>query len=62
MNELLELALSAHGGLERWRRIKSIDVSLIISGQLLRGEGLPGASTYEGNHRRRSALNGHGAL
>src|SRR3977135_4706744 len=35
MNELLELAMSAHGGLERGKRIRSIDVSLIISGQLL---------------------------
>jgi hypothetical protein len=41
MNELLELALSAHGGLERWERIKSIDVSLIISGQLLEVKGFP---------------------
>jgi hypothetical protein len=33
MNELLELAVSAHGGLQRWKRIKSIDVWLIIFGQ-----------------------------
>ena len=39
MNGLLELAVSAHGGLERWKRIKSIDVSLIISGQLLEVKG-----------------------
>jgi hypothetical protein len=42
MNELLELAVSAHGGLERWKRIRSIDVSLIISGQLLEVKGFPG--------------------
>jgi len=41
MNELLGLAVSAHGGLERWRRIRSIDVSLIISGQLLEVKGFP---------------------
>jgi hypothetical protein len=41
MNELLELAVSAHGGLERWKRIRSIDVSLIISGQLLEVKGFP---------------------
>jgi hypothetical protein len=41
MNELLELALSAHGGLDRWKRIRSIDVSLIISGQLLEVKGFP---------------------
>jgi hypothetical protein len=34
MNELLELALPAHGGLDGWMRIRSIDVSLIVSGQL----------------------------
>jgi hypothetical protein len=41
MTELLEIALSAHGGLERWKRIKSIEVSLIISGQLLEVKGFP---------------------
>jgi hypothetical protein len=41
MDELLELALYAHGGLDRWRRIRSIDVSLIISGQLLDVKGFP---------------------
>jgi hypothetical protein len=41
MNELLELAVSAHGGLDRWKRIRSIDVSLIISGQLLEVKGFP---------------------
>src|SRR6266852_7702354 len=41
MNELLGLAVSAHGGLERWSRIRSIDVSLIISGQLLEVKGFP---------------------
>src|ERR1700738_5481410 len=41
MNEVLELAVSAHGGLDRWKRISSIDVSLIISGQLLEVKGFP---------------------
>ncbi len=41
MNELLELAVSAHGGLDRWKHIMSIDVSLIISGQLLEVKGFP---------------------
>jgi hypothetical protein len=41
MNEVLELAVSAHGGLDRWKRIRSIDVSLIISGQLLEVRGFP---------------------
>src|ERR1700681_3969306 len=41
MNEVLELAVSAHGGQDRWKRIRSIDVSLIISGQLLEVKGFP---------------------
>src|SRR5260370_5681044 len=41
MNEVLGIAVSAHGGLERWSRIRSIDVSLIISGQLLEVKGFP---------------------
>lgn len=39
MNDLLELALKGHGGLERWKRIKSIEVTLSISGQLLEAKG-----------------------
>jgi hypothetical protein len=41
MNDVLELAVSAHGGLDSWKRIRSIDVSLVISGQLLEVKGFP---------------------
>ena len=41
MIPLLELALDAHGGLTRWRQVKSIDLKLSIGGQLWRAKGLP---------------------
>jgi hypothetical protein len=34
MNELLDLALKAHGGLERWREVKSLDVRISLTGAL----------------------------
>ena len=34
MIPLLELALDAHGGLTRWRQVKSIDLKLSIGGPL----------------------------
>ena len=41
MNDLLELALKAHGGLERWNRIKSIQVAASITGAIwfVKGKG-----------------------
>lgn len=41
MNELLELVLSAHGGLERWREVQTIDLKLSITGGLFRIKGFP---------------------
>jgi hypothetical protein len=38
---LLELALDAHGGLTRWRQVKSIDLKLSIGGPLWHAKGLP---------------------
>jgi hypothetical protein len=34
MTELLELAMSAHGGLERWNKVKSIKVAASITGAI----------------------------
>jgi hypothetical protein len=31
MSELLDLVLSAHGGLERWREVQTIDLKLSIT-------------------------------
>jgi len=33
MNELLDLALKAHGGLERWREVKSLDVRISLTAE-----------------------------
>src|SRR5271156_4826574 len=41
MSQLLDLAIEAHGGMDRWRTIKSIAVDSIISGQLLETKGFP---------------------
>ena len=42
MNELLELAIGAHGGKERWNRTKSITVTFNFYGGLLDLKGYPG--------------------
>ena len=41
MIPLLELAIEAHGGLERWRRVHGIDCKLTIGGGLWQLKGLP---------------------
>jgi hypothetical protein len=41
MSDLLALALEAHGGLERWRAIRSIDATLSVSGGLWQIKGHP---------------------
>ena len=37
MNDLLAFAVEAHGGLDRWNAIKSIDIELSITGAIPRG-------------------------
>jgi hypothetical protein len=32
MTDLLDMAVAAHGGLERWSAVKTIDVALSITG------------------------------
>jgi hypothetical protein len=34
MNELLNLAVKAHGGLERWNKVKSLKVTASITGAI----------------------------
>ncbi len=41
MSALLELALQAHGGLDRWSRILAIDLRLSVSGALFKLKGFP---------------------
>ena len=41
MTDLLALAVEAHGGLERWNTVKSIDVELSITGPIWQVKGRP---------------------
>jgi hypothetical protein len=48
MTDLLSSVIAAHGGLDRWRTVRAIDVTFNFSGGLLDLKGYPG-------HRRPSA-------
>ena len=48
MTDLLTSVIAAHGGLDRWRTVRAIDVTFNFSGGLLDLKGYPG-------HRRPSA-------
>jgi hypothetical protein len=41
MNDLLQLALVAHGGLDRWKKVKSVKVAASITGAIwyVKGKG-----------------------
>src|SRR6266478_9211690 len=39
--DLLDLALNAHGGLDRWRQVQSLDVLVSLTGGLYRLKGYP---------------------
>jgi hypothetical protein len=41
MNDLLKLAIDAHGGLERWRAVRRLDVGVSLTGALFRFKGQP---------------------
>jgi hypothetical protein len=41
MSDLLDLALHAHGGLERWREVQSLDVRVSLTGGVYRLKGYP---------------------
>jgi len=41
MNQLLDLAVNAHGGLEFWKNVSRLDVAVSISGSLWRIKGYP---------------------
>ena len=41
MNELLELAVAAHGGLDRWNQLKSVNASMSIIGGIWYVKGRP---------------------
>jgi hypothetical protein len=41
MNELLDMVLHAHGGLECWREVQSLDVRISLTGGRYRLKGYP---------------------
>src|SRR5258705_13998605 len=41
MNDLLNLAIKAHGGLERWRQVRSLQARVTLNGTLWRMKGRP---------------------
>ena len=41
MNDLLNLAIKAHGGLERWRQVRSLQAKVTLNGTLWRIKGRP---------------------
>jgi hypothetical protein len=49
MGELLDAAIAAHGGQERWRAVGSIDVTFNFFGELLELKGYPGMPVLVGN-------------
>jgi hypothetical protein len=65
MNELLELAVAAHGGLDRWHSYRTVSLELSVGGALwhLKGQaGLFANATYEADtHAQRAALGRFGA-
>jgi hypothetical protein len=42
MTDLLSSVIAAHGGLDRWRTVRAIDVTFNFSGGLLDLKGYPG--------------------
>ena len=42
MAELLDAVITAHGGLDRWNAVRSVDVTFNFSGGLLDLKGFPG--------------------
>ncbi|MDT5154305.1 MAG: hypothetical protein QOI01_6038 [Mycobacterium sp.] len=41
MNDLLQLAVDAHGGLDRWNELQSLQTELSITGAIWRMKGKP---------------------
>jgi hypothetical protein len=45
MTDLLDMVVAAHGGLERWSAVQTIDVALSITGVVWYVKGRPRAGT-----------------
>ena len=65
MSNLLDLAVAAHGGLERWNKFRTVTLELSVGGALwdLKGQtGLFVNATYEADtHRQRATLGRFGS-
>jgi hypothetical protein len=65
MSDLLELALAAHGGLERWHAQRTVCVEASVGGALWNSKGQAGlfeTVTYEADtHVQKAVLSGFGA-
>src|SRR2546429_528266 len=49
MSDLLDLALKAHGGLDRWREVKSVDARVSLTGALYHLNGYPAGFRADGD-------------
>src|SRR2546429_9734617 len=58
MSDLLDLALKAHGGLDRWREVKRVDARVSLTGALYHLQGHPegGPNVTVRNDTRRPAV------
>ena len=65
MSELLDLAVTAHGGLQRWNTLRTVRLELSVGGALwdLKGQtGLFAKATYEADiHKQRATLGRFGS-
>jgi hypothetical protein len=60
MNDLLNLAMKAHGGLERWKQVRNMQAKVTLNGTLWRikgwPDGLSGPSLRSRSPERRGTL------
>ena len=62
MSDLLDLAIAAHGGLERWNTFRTVKLELSVGGALwdLKSQtGLFAKATYEADIQKQRATLGH---
>jgi hypothetical protein len=60
MSDLLDLAMNAHGGLGRWREIKTLDLRMSLTGNLFRIKGYRGRvlGCANWNRMKRAVMSG----
>ena len=55
MNDLLQVAVDAHGGLERWNQLKTVKASVSITSAIWQLKGKP--DVQEGEKRLKGRIN-----